>query len=48
MSTATDAALRLVEDPLILSLVASESELLLFFDCLMQDFIHTEMAMEVE
>lgn len=45
---ATDAAMELVQSPVILDTVSSEGDLLLFFDCLMQDYIRGTMAMDIE
>ena len=48
LKQATDAAVQLVQAPEILQMVHSESDLLLFYDCLMQDYIHSEMAIDIE
>ena len=48
LKQATDAALQLVEAPKILKSVKGESDLLLIFDCLMQDYIHEHMNYDVE
>ena len=45
---ATDAAMQLVQSEIIKKTVQNESDLLLFFDCLMQDYIHNHMAMDIE
>ena len=48
LKTATDAAVKLVESPAILEIVQNEGDLLLFFDCLMQDYVHNEMNLDIE
>mmetsp|Transcript_1305 Transcript_1305/g.1962 ORF Transcript_1305/g.1962 Transcript_1305/m.1962 type:complete len:95 (+) Transcript_1305:350-634(+) len=45
---ATDAAMELVEIPEIVKTVRTESDLLLIFDCLMQDYINAHMEIDIE
>ena len=48
LEQATDAAIQLLQQTAVLQLVKNENELLLFFDCLMQDYIFVEMGLDVE
>ena len=43
LKQATDAALELVQSEIILSIVQNESDLLVFFDCIMQDYVNESM-----
>lgn len=43
LTEATDAALQFLKTPQLLSAIKQESDLLLFFDGLMVDYIHNEL-----
>ena len=48
LNEATDAALTQVKNPQLLSVIKQESDLLLFFDSLMADYIYTELNMDAD
>jgi len=48
LTEAAEAALILVQTPELLSVVGHESDLLLFFDSLMTDYVYTELKMDAD